>query len=229
MIPLHCYNVSIAAAVAVKPSTIYSVKIDNHITGQSWCVRRCYSDFYALRSSLIAALQHNQMFEVVHPLIFKLFPRRSLFGSRRNSVVKYRVVALQQFLRAALACTNSAEVRKMTKIKQAMTASMESFLACPQASRQLGKTCLPLRPSGRLLAGMLLANDYQENCSETETEDSSVYGDDWSIAGDAVGLWAASNSACQEKTPALRRLASNPSSTPQGQQPMVFREMILGR
>ena len=228
MVQLECLTASIAAAVAVKPSTIYSVKIDNSVTGQSWCVRRCYSEFYELRNKIIDGLKELPNVDLVHPLIFKLFPRRSLFGSRRASVVKYRVVALQQFLRAILACVTSRDVRSCPPVYNQLSTYIEIFLACPQASRRLGQTCLPLRPNGRLLAGVPLGRSNSAEFSATSKR-TQYHKDDWSIAGDAVGLWAASNSH-GSSTNRLRRLASDPTLPMSPcDEPVVFREMILSR
>lgn len=229
MVELKSLTVSIAAAVALKPSTIYSVKIDNSTTGQSWCVRRSYSEFYELRNKIIESLKDLDGVEVVHPLIFNLFPRRILFGSRRASVVKYRVVALQQFLRAALICISSPEVRASPPVYNQLSTFLQIFLSCPQTARRLGRASLPIRPGGRLLSGTPLGRSNSADFDSKTVKLGHVDQDaaeNWTVAGDAVGLWAASNSGCKSSH-VLRRLSSDP--TVRESSPMVFRELILSK
>ena len=156
---------------------------------------------------LIRALRVVPQNDVVHPLMYDLFPRRSLFGSRRGSVVKYRVVALQQFLRAALACIESRSVSQCPPVQRIMEKTMESFLGYNDNCKET--TCMELTSSSRETTAIVLIDNEYDNSTKmvddrstassllTATSSASSSTSDsagWNCTGDAVSFWTASHS-----------------------------------
>ncbi|TDH72525.1 hypothetical protein CCR75_004687 [Bremia lactucae] len=60
-------SVSITSALALKPSTIYILRIDNIRTRQRWHIRRCFSEFCELREKLLSLID-DQMAEYLTSL-----------------------------------------------------------------------------------------------------------------------------------------------------------------
>lgn len=221
---LYPLKVSIVAAVAVKPSTIYSINVENAQSGQSWCVRRCFSQFYDLRARLVELLGDIEDMDVTYPLVFFRFPSRSLFGSRRSSVIQHRVVALEKFLQAALQVANSRDVETYPHTRRCLTSAMETFLSCanPITSHHRSNN-----KSMRLLKGTVWGQQRRRSSvtsstrssmtSDMSSNPSTVDEEHWTIAGDAVGLWAAAKTHPDPDHPFI-----------QGTQPRVYTEMLLG-
>jgi hypothetical protein len=53
---MHSLSASITSALALKPSTVYILRVENSKTRQSWHIRRCFSEFCELREKLLALI-----------------------------------------------------------------------------------------------------------------------------------------------------------------------------
>ncbi|ETI55874.1 hypothetical protein F442_16426 [Phytophthora nicotianae P10297] len=52
----HSLSASITSALALKPSTVYILRVENTKTRQSWHIRRCFSEFCELREKLLSLI-----------------------------------------------------------------------------------------------------------------------------------------------------------------------------
>ncbi|OWZ12482.1 hypothetical protein PHMEG_00014346 [Phytophthora megakarya] len=53
---MNSLSASIISALALKPSTVYILKVENSRTRKSWHIRRCFSEFCELREKLLALI-----------------------------------------------------------------------------------------------------------------------------------------------------------------------------
>lgn len=53
---MNSLSASITSALALKPSTVYILRVENSKTRQSWHIRRCFSEFCELREKLLALI-----------------------------------------------------------------------------------------------------------------------------------------------------------------------------
>ncbi|GMF27579.1 unnamed protein product [Phytophthora lilii] len=53
---MNSLTASITSALALKPSTVYILRVENSKTRQSWHIRRCFSEFCELREKLLALI-----------------------------------------------------------------------------------------------------------------------------------------------------------------------------
>ncbi|KAG6964819.1 hypothetical protein JG688_00007544 [Phytophthora aleatoria] len=52
----HSISASITSALALKPSTVYILRVENTKTRQNWHIRRCFSEFCELREKLLSLI-----------------------------------------------------------------------------------------------------------------------------------------------------------------------------
>lgn len=53
----HVLEASITSALALKPSTVYVVRVENRVNGTTWHLRKCFSDFSELRDKVIGLIE----------------------------------------------------------------------------------------------------------------------------------------------------------------------------
>ncbi|KAG7394940.1 hypothetical protein PHYBOEH_004461 [Phytophthora boehmeriae] len=56
---MHSLTASITSALALKPSTVYILRVEDTKTKQSWHLRRCFSEFCELREKLLALIDEQ--------------------------------------------------------------------------------------------------------------------------------------------------------------------------
>ncbi|RLN87428.1 hypothetical protein BBJ28_00018693 [Nothophytophthora sp. Chile5] len=68
---LSSLSASITSALALKPSTVYILRVENTKTRQSWHLRRCFSEFCELREKLLALIddQMAQQLTAATPVV----------------------------------------------------------------------------------------------------------------------------------------------------------------
>ncbi|KAJ0393906.1 hypothetical protein ATCC90586_001334 [Pythium insidiosum] len=57
---VHVLSASITSALAIKPSTVYVLRVENLQTGDVWHIRRCFSEFCDLREKMLVLIDGPQ-------------------------------------------------------------------------------------------------------------------------------------------------------------------------
>ncbi|EEY58513.1 uncharacterized protein PITG_20763 [Phytophthora infestans T30-4] len=63
----HSLSASITSALALKPSTVYILRVENTKTRQSWHIRRCFSEFCELREKLLSLIDDQMAAYLTSP------------------------------------------------------------------------------------------------------------------------------------------------------------------
>ncbi|KAG7385556.1 hypothetical protein PHYPSEUDO_001322 [Phytophthora pseudosyringae] len=63
----HALSASITSALALKPSTVYILRVENTKTRQSWHIRRCFSEFCELREKLLSLIDDQMASYLTSP------------------------------------------------------------------------------------------------------------------------------------------------------------------
>ncbi|KAL4111680.1 hypothetical protein PRIC1_003358 [Phytophthora ramorum] len=66
---MHPLSASITSALALKPSTVYILRVENSKTRRSWHIRRCFSEFCELREKLLALIDDQMATYLTSPEI----------------------------------------------------------------------------------------------------------------------------------------------------------------
>ncbi|GLE07813.1 hypothetical protein PINS_up018519 [Pythium insidiosum] len=57
---VHALSASITSALAIKPSTVYVLRVENLQSGDVWHIRRCFSEFCELREKMLVLIDGPQ-------------------------------------------------------------------------------------------------------------------------------------------------------------------------
>ncbi|KAL3658059.1 hypothetical protein V7S43_016903 [Phytophthora oleae] len=63
----HSLSASITSALALKPSTVYILRVENTKTRKSWHIRRCFSEFCELREKLLSLIDDQMATYLTSP------------------------------------------------------------------------------------------------------------------------------------------------------------------
>eukprot|EP00644_Phytophthora_capsici_P013223 jgi/Phyca11/14035/fgenesh1_pg.PHYCAscaffold_5_\ len=64
---MHSLSASIISALALKPSTVYILRVENTKTRKTWHIRRCFSEFCELREKLLALIDDQMALYLTTP------------------------------------------------------------------------------------------------------------------------------------------------------------------
>ncbi|KAK1929130.1 hypothetical protein P3T76_015423 [Phytophthora citrophthora] len=63
----HSLSASITSALALKPSTVYILRVENTKIKKSWHIRRCFSEFCELREKLLSLIDDQMALYLTNP------------------------------------------------------------------------------------------------------------------------------------------------------------------
>ena len=102
-------HVEIGISRVGKPYSTYELHVRSRPTGREWIVQKRFSDFIRLRSDLIdilygCGLPCRGSCQALSSQIYRLFPRKRLFGSFKRSTVLERRLALEKVIMFLVRC-----------------------------------------------------------------------------------------------------------------------------
>lgn len=120
---VHVLDVAITSALAIKPSTVYILRIENTQSHAKWHVRRCFSEFCDLRDKLLLVLDGA--------------PASSGGGSGSNHSTPFStpITPMQPISLTASSCPEPTDTESSTSSSPRSNPSMNMLLALPCSAR----------------------------------------------------------------------------------------------
>lgn len=121
---VHVLDVTITSALAIKPSTVYILRIENTQSHAKWHVRRCFSEFCDLRDKLLLVLDGAPG-----------GGSSASTNSSHSTPFSTPITPMQPILLTASSCPEPTDTESSTSSSPRSNPSMNMLLALPCSAR----------------------------------------------------------------------------------------------